>query len=118
MFEDRTHGWEPPHCRKSKGLPMASELSILSCMSQEPKRTNQLLGVWMGLGISVGVALGIVLDNVGLGIALGVAIGAALGSVHSARTQSKSEEPTYFVVLGSWFVVALGIAVVVFIVVD
>ena len=45
-------------------------------MSQEPKRTSQILSVWMAIGISVGVALGAVLDNVGLGIALGVAIGA------------------------------------------
>jgi len=87
-------------------------------MSQEPKRTSQQLGVWMAIGISVGTLLGAVSDNVGLGIALGVAVGAALGSAFSARTQRKSGEPTRFVVLGSWFVVAVGIAAVVFLVVD
>ena len=86
-------------------------------MSQEPKRSSQQLGVWIAIGISVGVALGALLDNVGLGIALGVAIGAAIGSAHSARTQSKSAEPTHFVLIGSVFVVAIGIAAVVLLIV-
>jgi len=86
-------------------------------MSQESKRTNQQLELWMAIGISVGVALGAVFDNVGLGIALGVAIGAGLGSAFSARTQSKSAEPTRFLVLGPWFVVAVGIAGVVLLIV-
>ncbi len=86
-------------------------------MSQEPKRTSQQLGVWMAIGISVGTLLGAMFDNVGLGIALGVAIGAALGSAFSARTQSKSAEPTRFLVLGGWFVVAVGIAGVVLLIV-
>ena len=87
-------------------------------MSQEPKRSSQQISVWMAIGISGGVALGAVLDNVGLGIALGVAIGGALGSAFSARTQSKSAEPTRFLVLGGWFVVAVGIAGVVLLIVD
>ncbi len=86
-------------------------------MSQEPKRTSQLLSVWMAIGISVGVAVGAVLDNVGLGIALGVAIGAAVGSAFNKRTQSKSAEPTHFVAIGSVFVLAMGIAAVVLLIV-
>ena len=65
------------------------------------------------MGISVGVALGAVFDNVGLGIALGVAVGGALGSAFNKRTKNKSAEPTHFVLLGSLFVVAVGIAAVV-----
>lgn len=87
-------------------------------MSQEPKPSSQQLGVWIAMGISVGVAVGAVLDNVGLGIALGVAIGAAIGSTFSARTQSKSAEPTRFILIGSVFVVAVGIAAVVLLIVD
>ena len=87
-------------------------------MGQEPKRSSQQLGVWIAIGISVGVTIGAALDNVGLEIALGVAVGAALGSAFSARTQSKPPEPTRFMVLGSLFVAAVGIAAVVFLVVD
>lgn len=81
-------------------------------MSQESKR--KIISVGMAIGISVGVALGAVLDNVGLGIALGVAIGGGLGSAFSARTQA---EPTRFLVLGGWFVMAVGIAAVVLLIV-
>ena len=70
------------------------------------------------MGISVGVAVGALLDNVGLGIALGVAVGAALGSAFGARTKGNPTEPKHFVVLGSLFVLAVGIAAVVFLIVD
>ena len=53
----------------------------MSNRSNNPERSDSMIGVGIAIGTGVGAALGVAMDNIAVGVAVGIAIGAAVGAI-------------------------------------